>query len=976
MAVKLGVGGKLLLIMTSTISLILVVAVTGIFSFEQVANKQNSVIDDTIPAIVTSHSLSLANSSLVNMVPSISKVTTLEEVAALSETIDHQLQVFLKVADSLGQAHYLADEHVDLSPIVKQIDANLRGQLRSMKTKLEADEAYFLYAANAAKAISQIESISTSLVANANTTTAAVTSGLYDLVDADQEVLYEAFDRLIDIDLDHMERMYELRKRATALNSMLSRLSRSSSAQEVEQLEMVASNNLSILRRRIGEINDPGRREQAIYHLQQFELNLQGDSNHNYNLFNIRRQAIQSSGNQQALASGVKGQIDQFNKQVIQVSRLAGEGLRNTTTEARMAVSLGRDLVLYVSVAIVVIGILFLWLYLRRSLLAPLDRVNDALLSVAKGDLSVQVSYFREDEIGRLSRTVQVFKDNASVRQELEQQQEIVERRLRNYQNELEQQIQQRTLQLQSVNERLESSVENHQLARLEAEQASQAKTAFLATMSHEIRTPLSGILGTLRLLEKSKVNEQQQKYVGHSLDAANALLSILNGILDYAKVETDQIELALAPCHLVQITSTLWALMQPVAEDKGIELSLTIEPGMEDRHFMLDKGKVHQVLFNLVSNAIKFTALGSVKLSIMLLAESPKTRLRFELEDTGLGIPPERREQLFQPFTQYDASTSRRYGGTGLGLSICRKLVEAMGGGIGIQSREADDYSKGSCCWFELPCEMIELDASQASKQPRTHLEVEHKKHILLVEDNEIGRIVAEGYLLQMGHSVECAVDGYHALEYAEQEFDVILMDISMPGMDGVETATKLRSLHQQSGRYIPIIAMSAHIFPQEIEEFLRAGLDGFIGKPIDFQRFMLLLQDVKKASNKLISLPDEHQAEILNEHLLLEDMQALGKDKMAEMISLYEHYSEQIVASIKINYNERKWLQLADAAHSLKNAAGSLGLEALHGLANQLESKAKHKQVESVGLIMDDLSALVNKSKVKLQAWQRVNL
>ncbi len=973
MAVKLGVGGKLLLIMTSAMSLVLVVAVMGVFGFVQVANKQNSVIDDTIPAIVTSHSLSLAYSSLVNTVPSISKASTLAEVDALADTIDRQLRIFIDVADQFQNAKYASGNTAELLVMVQLIDEDLRQQLSWMTAKVNAAQLYNKHVNKATRAMTEIESISTSLVANANTTTSAITSGLYDLVETDKNQLYATFDRLIDIDLDYMERMYELRKRATSLNTLLFRLNSSNLYQEVAAIKKQTLIDLDVLQRRVGEINDPGRRRQANEFLQAFKTNLL--SANGYSLFDLKTQMLLATDNQQSLATGAKSHIEGFNKQVLLISSSVSEGLIETTEEARTAVALWRNLIFFVSIGMVIVGIAFLWIYLRRSLFRPLDSVNNALMSVAKGDLTAEANYFRDDEIGRLSRTVEIFKNNASVRMELEQQQEIVERRLRNHQRELEQQINERTLQLQSVNQRLERSVDDHSRAREEAEQANQAKTAFLATMSHEIRTPLGGILGTLRLLGQTDVNEQQHQYVEYSLEAAEALLSILNGILDFAKVEADEIVIEKSPCGVKQIAATLKALMQPVADDKGIDLLFHIPAQLEHSYFLLDKGKVHQILFNLISNAIKFTPSGFVDCSVELVTKGDNQVVRFQVEDTGLGIPTESRARLFQPFTQYDASTSRRYGGTGLGLSICDKLANAMQGSVGVESRVADDYTQGSSFWFEVTAEKVDYDGISTTHTV-SQTDNDEQRHILLVEDNKIGRIVTEGYLQQMGHTVQCAVDGYDALTYAEEDFDVILMDISMPGMDGVETAMEMRKVHQSRQKYIPIIAMSAHIFPQEIEEFLRAGMDGFIGKPFDLQRFMLLLQDIKTTEEKPVSLPSEGVSELLNETVLQADLSALGNARMGDMIALYQTSSREIIGGLKLAWQQHKLSALADHAHSLKNAAGSLGLEALHSLANQLERQAKHSQKDSVSLIMEDLDGVLSASEKALLNWQKQNL
>ena len=219
-------------------------------------------------------------------------------------------------------------------------------------------------------------------------------------------------------------------------------------------------------------------------------------------------------------------------------------------------------------------------------------------------------------------------------------------------------------------------------------------------------------------------------------------------------------------------------------------------------------------------------------------------------------------------------------------------------------------------------------------------------------------------------------AKDGFEALALAEKHFDLILMDISMPGMDGVETTLRMHQVHKRLGLTVPIIAMSAHIFPEEVDSYLSSGLDGFVGKPIDPERLNELLLGVSQAQERLISMPNEVEVQLVNEKLLNDDLSVLGKTCLLKMVSLFTQACNDNMETLEIARQQEDWVKLSDLAHNFKNAAGSLGLEALHQLVNQLESQAKHGQPTSIDLILEDLPELVKVSQKALNNWSAAHI
>jgi two-component system sensor histidine kinase TorS len=297
------------------------------------------------------------------------------------------------------------------------------------------------------------------------------------------------------------------------------------------------------------------------------------------------------------------------------------------------------------------------------------------------------------------------------------------------------------------------------------------------------------------------------------------------------------------------------------------------------------------------------------------------------------------------------------------------------MEGEIGISNRLEADAKQGAKVWFELPYwpEVAVMESPQPA--PEVLVSVPSMQ-VLLVEDNEIGRIVVEGYLRHEGHAVTLAKDGFEAVALAQQKFDLILMDISMPGMDGVEATLRMHQIHKRLGMKIPIIAMSAHIFPEEVESYLDSGLDGFVGKPIDPARLNELILGVSQAQEKLVSMPNISTTALVNEQLLNDDLGVLGQSCMKGMIHLFAQACNDNMSALDLARSSEDWLKMNNVAHNFKNAAGSLGLDALHQLINQLENQAKHGQPTSIDLILEDLPSLVKNSQKALNNWSAGHL
>jgi PAS domain S-box-containing protein len=541
-----------------------------------------------------------------------------------------------------------------------------------------------------------------------------------------------------------------------------------------------------------------------------------------------------------------------------------------------------------------------------------------------------------------------------------------VEAELQVHRENLQALVDQRTMQLAEAQER--------------AEAANMAKSAFLANMSHEIRTPMNAILGLTHLLQRSEVTPQQNERLDNIEKAAKHLLSILNDVLDLSKIEAGKLELDQDDFHLSAVLDHVMSLIAEGARGKGLRVDVETSP--EASWLRGDATRLRQALLNFASNAVKFTAQGGVKLRTRVLAdEGEAMMIRFEVEDTGIGLTPEQKSRMFQAFEQADASTTRQFGGTGLGLAITKRLASLMGGEVGVDSQ----VGHGSTFWFTarlqrghgvLPVANPPTVRGAATGDAEYELRRLHTgARILMAEDNLINREVALELLHGVGLHVDTAVNGREAVDQARvADYDLILMDMQMPELDGLQAATEIRQMARHA--HTPIVAMTANAFLEDRMACLAVGMNDHISKPVDprtlyaklLQGLSHRLQEAAPATHAHASDPSGASAPapaaassdgaggpspLVRLAVIpgLDVAQGMGfaGDNLELYLRLLPVFRERHAGDadqMRTRWADGDMEGVGQLAHALKSVAGSLGAVELHKATEALEHAARRKE------------------------------
>lgn len=910
---------QLLRVFAFIVSLLVVVSIIALATNHYLASRHRTLIERNLPAAALAREISDESLYISTLAPAFSKIDGLDELRSLTASLNNELNELEK--DFARLAGHIADDQQPASEealrALKQAVETLAG-LSERRLSIERDLDF-----RTALITDRLSRLNEIISTQTDIARVRVTAAIADLVEADNDTLRSGLDRLADVDFFAFDRHVELGTAIDRAGLLLVRVAETKTPLELANARAVVTYSLDLADRRVPYFPSPSAQEDARELLAQLrsETETGGGFDVMVNYLNV----VTATGLALEAVPQNVAELTGFSSNLLKQMQASARDIQSRTIQLGGQLTIGLLIILTLAVVATVLA----WQFARRRVVERLRRLAEHIAALGQEEYDHRIPVTGDDEIGQMEQSLDTLRLQAAQAQGLR--------------TELEETVIKRTGEIVA-------EMQAHDEARAEAEASNRAKSEFLAMMSHEIRTPLNGVIGMLRLLEGETPLGDGRRRLTTARTSAEHLLTLTNDILDYTSTQEGHALSENSDFDLRELIGQLASFLTIGAEAKGLEVSVDLADSAPPALFG-DVGKIRQVVINLLSNAVKYTNEGEVALVVdhAFNPDSDRHVLSFSVSDTGIGIDPSHVEMVFDA---YNRRGGGRAGieGMGLGLTISRRLTEVLGGVMSVESEP------GVGSRFTLTVELDEGDVARVVSHREEIVTENLGKHVLLVEDNLVNRMVARGYLERLGCSLVEAETGMAALKaLREQEFDLVLLDIDLPDIPGSEVARQARKILDTVP---PLVALTAHRVNNRPDAPRELSVDVALEKPVSPRQLAAILR-----GGEALEAPRDAPEANATLQGLREDVADLGADTTSEIVAEYLEQSAREMNALSAAICRGDHLEVARLAHRMKGAAANFHLTEFTGRLSAVEAAGRgQKALDQASSTLEATCELAN--------------